>query len=234
MNNLKYTPKGRDISITMDGEILINSDPKIQALVILINEKDPEILSYNTHGRIAIEIQNALYDAIDKYSIRELAKNHIENLLKENPKIKTDDREREKALRDIKSGVLAPYSEELEKQLKEILENNMVNEANITGGVRIDPDKIYMLHDKGYSGVMVYFGSTNKNYVQIKTFNAEEHAKIHMYTSMNPEYKRIFLNAIPNLINETILDFVEMNERAGRQDKKSKFLEKYGDKIIKK
>lgn len=233
MNNLKYTPKGRDISITMDGEILINSDPKIQALVTLINEKDPEILSYNTRGRIAIEMQNALYDAIDKYSIRELTKNHVENLLKENPKIKSDEREREKVLRNIKSGVLAPYSEDIEKQLKEILENNMVNEANITGGVRVDPDKIYMLHDKGYSGVMVYFGSTNKNYVQIKTFNAEEHAKIHMYTSMNPEYKRIFLNAIPNLINETILDFVEMNERAGRQDKKSKFLEKYGHKIIK-
>nr|DAD65392.1 MAG TPA: hypothetical protein [Myoviridae sp. ctA4D8] len=229
MNNFKYIPKGRDIAITMDGEILIDSDPKIQALVTLINGKDPEILSYNTRGRIAIEMQNALYDAIDKYSIRELAKNHIENLLKENPKIKTDDREREKALRDIKSGVLAPYSEELEKQLKEILENNMVNEANITGGVRVDPDKIYMLHDKGYSGVMVYFGSTNKNYVQIKDFNAEEHAKIHMYTSMNPEYKRMFLNAIPDLINETILDFVEMNERAGR----SKFYEKYGDKIIK-
>lgn len=233
MNNLKYTPKGRDISITMDGEILIDSNPKIQALVTLINEKDPEILSYNTCGRIAVEIQNALYDAIDKYSIRELAKNHIENLLKENPKIKTDEREREKALRDIKSGVLAPYSDVVEKQFKEILENDMVNEANITGGVRVDPDKIYMLHDKGYSGVMIYFGSTNKNYVQIKTFNAEEHTKIHMYTSMNPEYKRIFLNVIPNLINETILDFVEMNERAGRQDKKSKFLEKYGHKIIK-
>lgn len=233
MNNLKYIPKGRDISITMDGEILIDSDSKIQALVTLINEKDPEILSYNTRGRIAIEMQNALYDAIDKYSIRELTKNHIENLIKENPKIKSDEREREKALRDIKSGVLAPYLEDIEKQFKEVLENDMVNEANITGGVRVDPDKIYMLHDKGYSGVMVYFGSTNKNYVQIKTFNAEEHAKIHMYTSMNPEYKRIFLNVIPNLINETILDFVEMNERAGRQDKKSKFLEKYGHKIIK-
>lgn len=95
----------------------------------------------------------------------------------------------------------------------------MVNEANITGGVRVDPDKIYMLHDKGYSGVVVYFGNTNKNYVQIKDFNAEEHVKIHMYTAMNPEYKRMFLNVIPGLINETILDFVEMNERAGRQDK---------------
>ena len=233
MNNLKYTPKGRDISITMDGEILIDSNPKIQALVTLINEKDPEILSYNTRGRIAIEMQNAIYDATNKYSIRELARNHIENLLIENPKIKTDEREREKVIRDIKSGVLAPYSEELEKQLKEILESDMVNEANITGGVRVDPDKIYMLQSKGYSGVMIYFGSTNKNYVQIKTFNAEEHAKIHMYTVMNPEYKRMFLNAIPGLISETILDFVEMNERAGRQDKKSKFLEKYGDKIIK-
>lgn len=229
MNNLKYIPKGRDISITMDGEILIDSDPKIQALVALINEKDPEILSYNTRGRIVIEMQNALHDAIDKYSIRELAKNHIENLLKENPKIKTDDKERKKALRDIKSGILAPYSEDIEKQLKEILENDIVNEANITGGVRVNPDKIYMLHDKGYSGVMVYFGSTNKNYVQIKDFNEEEHAKIHMYTVMNPEYKRMFLNAIPGLISETILDFVEMNERAG----KSKFYEKYGDKIIK-
>lgn len=233
MNEFKYTPKGRDISITMDGEILLDSNPKIQALVTLINEKDPEILSYNTRGRIAVEMQNALYDAIDKYSIRELTKNHIENLLKENPKIKSDDREREKVLRDIKSGILAPYSEDIEKQLKEVLESDMVNEANITGGVRVDPDKIYMLHDKGYSGVMVYFGSTNKNYVQIKDFNTEEHAKIHMYTAMNPEYKRMFLNAIPGLINETILDFVEMNERAGRQDKKSKFLEKYGDKIIK-
>lgn len=229
MNNLKYTPKGRDISITMDGDILIDSNPKIQALVTLINEKDPEALSYGTRGRIAVEMQEALYDVIDKYSIRELAKNHIENLLKENPKIKTDEREREKALRDIKSGVLAPYSEIIEKQLKEILENDMVNEANITGGVRVDPDKIYMLHDKGYSGLMIYFGSTNKNYVQYKNFNEEEHAKIHMYTSMNTEYKRVFLNAIPGLINETILDFVEMNERAGR----SKFLEKYGDKIIK-
>lgn len=229
MNNFKYTPKGRDISITMDGEILIDSDPKIQALVTLINEKDPEILSYNTRGRIAIEMQNALYDTLDKYSIRELARNYVENLLKENPKIKSDDREREKVLRNIKSGVLAPYSDDIEKQLKEILENDMVNEANITGGVRVDPDKIYMLHDKGYNGVMVYFGSTNKNYVQIKDFNSEEYAKIHMYTAMNPEYKRIFLNAIPDLINETILDFVEMNERAGR----SKFLEKYGDKIIK-
>lgn len=217
----------------MDGEILIDSNPKIQALVTLINEKDPEILSYNTRGRIAIEMQNAIYDATNKYSIRELARNHIENLLIENPKIKTDEREREKVIRDIKSGVLAPYSEELEKQLKEILESDMVNEANITGGVRVDPDKIYMLQSKGYSGVMIYFGSTNKNYVQIKTFNAEEHAKIHMYTVMNPEYKRMFLNAIPGLISETILDFVEMNERAGRQDKKSKFLEKYGDKIIK-
>lgn len=233
MNNFKYTPKGRDISITMDGEILIDSNPKIQALVTLINEKDPEILSYNTRGRIAIEMQEALYDTLDKYSIRELAKNHIENLLKENPKIKTDEREKEKALRDIKSGVLAPYSEEIEKQLKEILENNMVNEANITGGVRVDPDKIYMLQSKGYSGIMIYFGSTNKNYVQYKNFNEEEHAKIHMYTSMNTEYKRVFLNIIPGLISETILDFVEMNERAGRQDKKSKFLEKYGDKIIK-
>ena len=54
MNNFKYIPKGMDISITMDGEILIDSDPKIQALVTLINEKDPEILSYNTRGRIAI------------------------------------------------------------------------------------------------------------------------------------------------------------------------------------
>lgn len=233
MNNLKYTPKGRDISITMDGEILIDSGPKIQALVTLINEKDPEILSYNTRGRIAIEMQNALYDAIDKYSVRELTKNHVKNLLKENPKIKTDEREREKALRNIKSDVLAPYSEEIEKQLKEVLENDMVNEANITGGVRVDPDKIYMLQSKGYSGIVVYFGSTNKNYVQIKDFNIEEHAKIHMYTSMNPEYKRVFLNAIPGLISETILDFVEMNERAGRQDKKSKFMEKYGDKIIK-
>lgn len=229
MNNFKYTPKGRDISITIDGEILIDSDPKIQALVTLINEKDPEILSYNTRGRIAIEMQNALYDILDKYNIIELARNHIENLLKENPKIKTDEREREKALRIVKSGVLVPYLEDIEKQLKEILENDMVNEANITGGVRVDPDKIYMLHDKGYSGVMVYFGSTNKNYVQIKDFNAEEHAKIHMYTAMNPEYNRMFLNAIPGLISETILDFVEMNERAGR----SKFLEKYGDKIIK-
>lgn len=217
----------------MGGEILIDSNPKIQALVTLINEKDPEILSYNTRGRIAIEMQNALYDATNKYSIRELAKNHIENLIKENPKIKTDDREREKALRNIKSDVLAPYLEDIEKQLKEILENDIVNEANITGGVRVNPDKIYMLQSKGYSGVMVYFGSTNKNYVQIKDFNAEEHAKIHMYTAMNPEYKRVFLNAIPGLISETILDFVEMNERAGRQDKKSKFLEKYGDKIIK-
>ena len=233
MNEFKYTPKGRDISITMDGDILIDSNPKIQALVTLINEKDPEALSYDTHGRIAVEIQEALYDTLDKYSIRELAKNHIENLIKENPKIKTDEREKEKALRDIKSGVLAPYSEEIEKQLKEILESDMVNEANITGGVRVDPDKIYMLHDKGYSGLMIYFGSTNKNYVQYKNFNEEEHAKIHMYTSMNTEYKRVFLNAIPNLISETILDFVEMNERAGRQDKKSKFLEKYGDKIIK-
>ena len=229
MNNFKYTPKGRDIAITMDGEILLDSNPKIQALVTLINEKDPEILSYNTRGRIAIEMQNALYDTLDKYSIRELAKNHIENLLKENPKIKTDDREREKALRIVKSGVLAPYSDELEKQLKEILESDMVNEANITGGVRVDPDKIYMLHDKGYSGVMIYYGSTNKNYIQIKTFNTEEHAKIHMYTAMNPEYKRVFLGAIPGLINETILDFVEMNEKV----KRSKFLEKYGDKIIK-
>lgn len=57
MNEFKYTPKGRDISITMDGEILINSNPKIQALVTLINEKDPEILSYNTRGRIVIEMQ---------------------------------------------------------------------------------------------------------------------------------------------------------------------------------
>ena len=233
MNEFKYIPKGRDIAITMDGEILIDSNPKIQALVTLINEKDPEALSFGTHGRIAVEMQNALYDATDKYSIRELAKNHIENLIKENPKIKTDEREKEKALRNIKSGVLAPYSEDIEKQLKEILENDMVNEANITGGVRVDPDKIYMLHDKGYSGLMIYFGSTNKNYVQYKNFNEEEHAKIYMYTSMNTEYKRVFLNAIPNLINETILDFVEMNERAGRQDKKSKFLEKYGDKIIK-
>ena len=229
MNEFKYIPKGRGISITMDGEILIDSDPKIQALVTLINEKDSEILSYNTRGRIAVEMQNALHDAIDKYSIRELAKNHIENLLKENPKIKTDDREREKALRNIKSGVFAPYSEELEKQLKEVLENNMVNEANITGGVRVDPDKIYMLHDKGYSGLMIYFDSTNKNYVQYKNFNEEEHAKIHMYTSMNTEYKRVFLNVIPGLISETILDFVEMNEKV----RKSKFYEKYGDKIIK-
>lgn len=98
MNNFKYIPKGRDISITMDGDILIDSNPKIQALVTLINEKDPEILSYNTRGRIAVEIQNALYDAIDKYSIRELAKNHIENLLKENPRIKSDERERRKYL----------------------------------------------------------------------------------------------------------------------------------------
>nr|DAT96909.1 MAG TPA: hypothetical protein [Caudoviricetes sp.] len=229
MNEFKYIPKGRDISITMDGEILIDSDPKIQALVTLINGKDPEILSYNTRGRIAVEMQNALYDAIDKYSIRELAKNHIENLLKENPKIKSDEREREKALRNIKSDVLAPYYDEIEKQLKEILEKDIVNEANITGGVRVDPDKIYMLQSKGYNGVMVYFGSTNKNYVQIKDFNEEEHAKIHMYTAMNPEYKRVFLNAIPGLISETILDFVEMNEKVRR----SKFLEKYGDKIIK-
>lgn len=229
MNNFKYTPKGRDISITMDGDILIDSSPKIQALVTLINEKDPEALSYGTRGRIAVEMQNALYDVIDKYSIRELARNHAENLLKENPRIKTDDREREKALRNIKTGVLAPYLENIEKQLKEILENNMVNEANITGGVRVDPENIYMLHDKGYSGVMIYFGSTNKNYVQIKTFNEEEHAKIHMYTVMNPEYKKVFLGAIPGLINETILDFVEMNEKVGR----SKFYEKYGDKIVK-
>ena len=229
MNNFKYTPKGRDISITMDGDILIDSNPKIQALVTLINEKDPEALSFGTSGRIAVEMQNALYDTLDKYSIRELARNHAENLLKENPKIKIDDREREKALRDIKSGVLAPYSEEIEKQLKEILENDMVNEANITGGVRVDPDNIYMLHDKGYSGVMVYFGSTNKNYVQIKDFNEEEHAKIHIFAIMNPEYKKMFLDAIPGLINETILDFVEMNEKV----KKSKFYEKYGDKIVK-
>ena len=121
MNNLKYTPKGRDIAITMDGEILIDSDPKIQALVTLINEKDPEILSYNTRGRIAIEIQNALHDAIDKYSIRELAKNHIENLLKENPKIKTDDREREKALKDIKSGVLLHTQKKYKNNLKKYL-----------------------------------------------------------------------------------------------------------------
>ena len=43
-------------------------------------------------------MQNALHDTIDKYSIRELAKNHIENLLKENPKIKSDERERRKYL----------------------------------------------------------------------------------------------------------------------------------------
>lgn len=57
MNNFKYTPKGRDISITMDGDILIDSNPKIQALVTLINEKDPEALSYGTRGRIAVEMQ---------------------------------------------------------------------------------------------------------------------------------------------------------------------------------
>ena len=218
MNNFKYTPKGRDIAITMDGEILIDSDPKIQALVTLINEKDPEILSYNTRGRIAIEMQNALHDAIDKYSIRELAKNHIENLLKENPKIKTDDREREKALRDIKSGVLAPYSEELEKQLKEILENDMVNEANFSIKHYTTANKMNF-NFVPYGGVDFYLTSTN---MVSLSFDEEEQGKLYMLTAYDKSFEKDILDALPGILDDTIRDipnFTDIDKEIGRMIK---------------
>ena len=215
MNNLKYTPKGRDISITMDGEILIDSDPKIQALVTLINEKDPEILSYNTRGRIAVEMQNALYDAIDKYSIRELAKNHIENLLKENPKIKTDEREREKALRDIKSGILAPYSEEIEKQLKEILESDMVNEANFSIKHYTTANKMNFSFIP-YGGIDFYL--TNTNMVSLK-YDEQEQGKLYMLTAFDKSFEKDILDALPDILNDTVRDipnFTDINKEIER------------------
>lgn len=215
MNNLKYTPKGRDISITMDGEILIDSDPKIQALVTLINEKDPEILSYNTRGRIAVEMQNALYDAIDKYSIRELAKNHIENLLKENPKIKTDEREREKALRDIKSGILAPYSEEIEKQLKEILESDMVNEANFSIKHYTTANKMNFSFIP-YGGIDFYLTSTNM--VSLK-YDEQEQGKLYMLTAFDKSFEKDILDALPDILNDTVRDipnFTDINKEIER------------------
>ena len=202
MNEFKYTPKGRDIAITMDGEILIDSSPKIQALVTLINEKDPEALSFDTHGRIAVEMQNALYDTLDKYSIRELAKNHIENLLKENPKIKTDEREREKVLRNIKTGVLAPYSEEFEKQLKEILENDMVNEANFSIKHYTTTNKMN-LSFVPYGGVDFYLTSTN---MVSLSFDQEEQGKLYMLTAQDKSFEKDILDALPGILDDTIRD----------------------------
>ena len=202
MNNFKYTPKGRDISITMDGDILIDSNPKIQALVTLINEKDPEALSFGTRGRIAVEMQNALYDTLDKYSIRELARNHIENLLKENPKIKSDEREREKALRSIKSGVLAPYSEELEKQFKEILENDMVNEANFSIKHYTTANKMNFSFVP-YGGVDFYLTSTN---MVSLSFDQEEQGKLYMLTAYDKSFEKDILDALPDLLNDVIKD----------------------------
>lgn len=202
MNNFKYIPKGRDIAITMDGEILIDSDPKIQALVTLINEKDPEILSYNTRGRIAVEMQEALYDATNKYSIKELARNHAENLLKENPKIKTDNREREKALRNIKSGVLAPYSEIIEKELDMINENFKVNEARFVSERPLNKDRLYFA-----------YSSNNRADLRMGTggdlifkLSEKDMSNLYLRTIPNDEYKQELYDAIPDILNKAIAE----------------------------
>lgn len=160
-------------------------------------------------------MQNALYDAIDKYSIRELAKNHIENLIKENPKIKTDEREREKVLRDIKSGVLAPYSEEMEKQLKEILENDMVNEANFSIKHYTTANKMNFSFVP-YGDVDFYLTSTN---MVSLSFDQEEQGKLYMLTAYDKSFEKDILDALPDLLNDTVKDipnFIDIDKEIAR------------------
>lgn len=77
MNQFKYEPSGRDVKVTLSGEIFIDSNPRIQALITLLNSMDPEFLSRTTYGRIVVELQDALHDALDKY--RDEIKTEIES-----------------------------------------------------------------------------------------------------------------------------------------------------------
>lgn len=54
MNQFKYEPSGRDVKVTLSGAVFIDSNPRIQALVTLLNSMDPEFLSRTTYGRIVI------------------------------------------------------------------------------------------------------------------------------------------------------------------------------------
>lgn len=200
MNQFKYEPSGRDVKVTLSGAVFIDSNPRIQALITLFNSMDPEFLSRTTHGRIVVELQDALHDALDKYGVRELAKNYAMKLMQENPKIKTDERERNMVLRSIKGGVLAPYSGEIEKQINVVLERSGVSEAKLSPVHSMNADAMqFQFILRGG----VEFFLTNSNSVLLD-FNAEEQAKLCMLIASDKSYAEDVLDAIPEIFNSTI------------------------------
>ena len=200
MNQLKYEPSGRDVKVTMNGEIYIDSNPKIQALVTLINDMDPEFLSRTIYGRIVVEMQEALYDALDKYGIRELAQHYTKKLVVENPRIKTDERERIAVLRSIKGGVLAPYSDEIERQLNVVLERSGMSEAKLSPVHSMNADKMQFQFIP-HGGVEFFLTSTNS---VVLNFNAEELGKLYMLVAQDKSYEQDILDAIPDVFNSVI------------------------------
>ena len=200
MNQFKYEPSGRDVKVTLSGAVFIDSNPRIRALITLFNSMDPEFLSRTTYGRIVVEMQDALHDALDKYGIRELAKNYAMKLVQENPKIKTDERERNMVLRSIKGGVLAPYYDEIEKQVNVVLERSGVSEAKLSPVHSMNADKMQFQFIP-HGGVEFFLTSTNS---VLLDFNAEELGKLYMLVTQDKSYEQDVLDAIPEIFNSTI------------------------------
>ena len=161
---------------------------------------DPEFPSRTTYGRIIVELRDALYDALDKYGIRELAKNYAMKLVQENPKIKVDERERNMVLRSIKVGVLAPYSGEIEKQVNVVLERSGVSEAKLSPVHSMNADTMQFQFIP-HGGVEFFLTSTNS---VLLDFNAEEQAKLRMLIASDKSYEQNILDAIPEIFNSTI------------------------------
>lgn len=200
MNQFKYEPSGRDVKVTLSGAVFIDSNPRIQALITLLNSMDPEFLSRTTYGRIVVELQDALSDALDKYGVRELAKNYAMKLVQENPKIKTDERERNMVLRSIKGGVLAPYYDEIEKQINVVLERSGVSEAKLSPVHSMNVDTM-QFQFVPYGGVEFFLTNTNS---VVLNFNAEELGKLYMLVAQDKSYEQDILNALPDIFNGTI------------------------------
>lgn len=200
MNQFKYEPSGRDVKVTLSGAVFIDSNPRIRALITLFNSMDPEFLSRTTYGRIVVELQDALHDALDKYGVRELAKNYAMKLVQENPKIKTDERERNMVLRSIKGGVLAPYYDEIEKQVNVVLERSGISEAKLSPVHSMNADKMQFQFIP-HGGVEFFLTSTNS---VLLDFNGEEQAKLRMLIASDKSYEQNILDAIPEIFNSTI------------------------------
>ena len=165
---------------------------------------DPEFLSRTTYGRIVVEMQDALYDALydalDKYGVRELAQSYAKKLVAENPRIKTDERERIAVLRSIKGGVLAPYYDEIEKQVNALLERSGVSEAKLSPVHSMNLGKM-QFQFVPYGGVEFFLTSTNS---VILNFNAEELGKLYMLVAQDKSYEQDILDALPDVFNSTI------------------------------